>query len=152
MKFKRSVPILAGIAAIFIICICLIGYLCGAFTDDNINELPVVTPIGEFRDYEQTVIVEINYWDIGGCEGVVVDSCNHDMLKKGDTVFVNIYRDDSKVYNKDEIEIQYDRRSNDANPCGIAAGSMIEVKFKGLAYKNIDRPIIFVEELKEIEE
>lgn len=148
MKFKRSLQIICVLSTLMIITICFTGCAC-QLSDEEIEILPLEY---EVRDYEQTVIVEISHWNSVGCEGVIVDACSHDVLEKGDTIFAELERGNSKIYYKDGTEFQYNKEGVAASECDIVAGSKIEVKFKALAYKNVDKERIYVEEIREIEE
>lgn len=106
----------------------------------------------ETRDYEQQAIVKVVYWSMMGCQAVVVDAKNHDIIKEGDTIFVHVASPNTKIYYKDGTEFALDWEECNADECKISPESKIEIKFYKLAYENMNEPVIIVEEARELEE
>ena len=104
------------------------------------------------RDYEQQAIVKVIYWNIEGCQAVVVDAKNHDIIKEGDTIFVHVASPNTKIYYKDGTEFALDWEECNADECKILQESKIEIKFYDLAYENIDVPRIYADEVIELED
>ena len=106
----------------------------------------------ETRDYEQQAIVKVVYWSMMGCQAVVVDAKNHDIIKEGDTIFVHVASPNTKIYSRDGTEFALDWEECNADECKISPESKIEIKFYKLAYENMNEPVIIVEEARELEE
>lgn len=143
--------------ALLIACVVICCGAIGIWIFDTITKQPdgdyteLVLKI-DTRDYEQQAIVKVIYWNIEGCQAVVVDAKNHDIIKEGDTIFVHVASPNTKIYYRDGTEFALDWEECNADECKILPESKIEIKFYSLGYENIDVPQIYASEVRELEE